>query len=128
MIAATTNPITGARNKLILSGEIRDKEKQELLSALRREGLDPSDGNDYHLSLSVHAFLARSGAAIAMVQLEDLVGETLETNLPATSKEHPNWRNRLSKSLEELGEGSKRVNIRSRSRVRIQLTLPWWRR
>jgi 4-alpha-glucanotransferase len=85
--------------------EIRDKEKRELLSVLRREGLDPGDGNDfYRLSLSVHAFLARSGAAIAMVQLEDLIGEILQTNLPATSKEHPNWRRRLSKSLEELGE------------------------
>jgi 4-alpha-glucanotransferase len=39
-----------------------------------------------------------------MVQLEDLISEILETNLPATSKEHPTWRKRLSKSLEELGE------------------------
>ena len=39
-----------------------------------------------------------------MVQLEDLTGEISQTNLPATSEEHPNWRRRLSKSLEELRE------------------------
>jgi hypothetical protein len=58
----------------------------------------------WRLSRSVHAFLASSGAAISMVQLEDLTSEVSQTNLPATSKEHPNWRRRLSKSLEDLRE------------------------
>ena len=94
------DPVEGERQR-----KARSREKQQLLSALRRQGLDPGDGNDFwRLSRSVHAFLARSGAAIAMVQLEDLTGEISQTNLPATSEEHPNWRRRLSKSLEELRE------------------------
>ncbi|MBV8360989.1 MAG: 4-alpha-glucanotransferase, partial [Deltaproteobacteria bacterium] len=82
---------------------IRDKEKQQLLLALRMQGLDPGDGDDfYRLSRALHSFLARSSAAIAMVQLDNLTGETSQTNLPATSREHPNWRRRLSKTLEEI--------------------------
>jgi 4-alpha-glucanotransferase len=81
----------------------REKEKQQLLVALRKEGLDPGDGDDfYRLSRAVHSFLARSEAAIAMVQIDDLTAEESQTNLPATSREHPNWRRRLSKSLEVL--------------------------
>jgi 4-alpha-glucanotransferase len=83
--------------------QIRDKEKQQLLVALRMQGLDPGDGDDFdHLSRALHSFLARSGAAIMMVQLDNLTGEASQTNLPATSREYPNWRRRLSKSLEYL--------------------------
>jgi 4-alpha-glucanotransferase len=92
------DPVEGERQR-----KLRSKEKQQLLTSLRLQGLDPGDGNEFwRLSRSVHAFLARSGAAIAMVQLEDLTGEISQTNLPATSGEHPNWRRRLSKSLQEL--------------------------
>jgi 4-alpha-glucanotransferase len=37
-----------------------------------------------------------------MVEMENLTGEISQTNLPATSTEHPNWRRRYSISLEEL--------------------------
>jgi 4-alpha-glucanotransferase len=91
-------PLEGRRQRMI-----RLQAKQRLLSALRREGLDPGPDDDFfRLSLVVHAFLARCGAAIAMVQLENLTGEVSQTNLPATSTEYPNWRRRLSKSLEIL--------------------------
>jgi 4-alpha-glucanotransferase len=82
---------------------IRDREKEQLLVALRLQGLDPGDGDDFNRLLrSLHSFLARSSTAIAMVQLDNLTGEASQTNLPATSREHPNWRRRLSKSLEEI--------------------------
>jgi 4-alpha-glucanotransferase len=83
--------------------QIRDKEKQQLLVALRMQSLDPGDGDDFdHLSRALHSFLARSGAAIMMVELDNLTGEASQTNLPATSREYPNWRRRLSKPLEYL--------------------------
>jgi 4-alpha-glucanotransferase len=92
------DPLEGDRQR-----KIRHYEKQQLLTALRLQDLDPRDGEDFwRLSRSVHAFLARSGAAISMVQLEDLMSEASQTNLPATSREHPNWRRRLSKSLDDL--------------------------
>jgi 4-alpha-glucanotransferase len=46
-----------------------------------------------------------------MVQLEDLTEEISQTNLPATSEEHPNWRRRISKSLEELREDARVADV-----------------
>jgi 4-alpha-glucanotransferase len=37
-----------------------------------------------------------------MVQIDDITQETAPVNVPATSTEHPNWRRRLSMSLEEI--------------------------
>lgn len=82
---------------------IRREAKRHLQSALKQENFDPGQGDDFfRLSLAVHSFLARCGSAIAMLQLENLTGEESQTNLPATSTEYPNWRRRLSKSLETL--------------------------
>ncbi|HJU09450.1 MAG TPA: 4-alpha-glucanotransferase [Candidatus Binataceae bacterium] len=90
----------------------REEEKEQLLAALLLEGLDPGDPFDFDaLSRAVHTFLARSGSAIAIVQLENLTGEISQTNLPATSSEHPNWRRRLSESLENLRKRPEIANI-----------------
>ncbi|RTL62212.1 MAG: 4-alpha-glucanotransferase [Hyphomicrobiales bacterium] len=51
---------------------------------------------------AVHVFLARTPARLMLAQLEDLVGETEQTNLPGTDREHANWRRVLGPSLEEL--------------------------
>src|SRR5437870_2806424 len=54
---------------------------------------------------SFHAatrFLANSMANIVLVNLEDLWGETLPQNVPATSTERPNWRRRVRPSMEQL--------------------------
>ncbi len=48
-----------------------------------------------------HRLIARSGSAIAMVQLADILGETVPVNLPGTYREYPNWRVRLSADLED---------------------------
>jgi 4-alpha-glucanotransferase len=37
-----------------------------------------------------------------LVQIDDLTDEADPVNVPATSLEHPNWRRRLSMTLEEL--------------------------
>jgi 4-alpha-glucanotransferase len=54
------------------------------------------------LRRAVHAFLARSAAAIAMGLLDDLTLELDPINVPATVNEYPNWRRRVSMSLEQL--------------------------
>ncbi|MDQ3126297.1 MAG: 4-alpha-glucanotransferase, partial [Pseudomonadota bacterium] len=54
------------------------------------------------LSAAAHAFLARSPSALAMAQLDDLTDEADPVNVPTTSDEHPNWRRRLSVTLEEM--------------------------
>ena len=40
-----------------------------------------------------------------LVQLEDVLSEVEQANLPGTTDAHPNWRRRLSPSLEEIVRG-----------------------
>jgi 4-alpha-glucanotransferase len=47
-------------------------------------------------------FLRRSKAAIVLENLEDLWGETKPQNIPATTREHANWRRRMRYSMERL--------------------------
>ena len=94
--------------------EERRRDRQFLLEALVAEGLIAGDrcaeflGPDgepaYSSTLgeAVHVYLARSRARLMLVQLEDLVGESEQANLPGTDDEHPNWRRRLSCRIEDL--------------------------
>jgi glycogen operon protein len=50
----------------------------------------------------VSRFLADSMANIVLVNVEDLWGEVLPQNVPATNKERPNWRRRIRPGIEEL--------------------------
>jgi (1->4)-alpha-D-glucan 1-alpha-D-glucosylmutase len=40
-----------------------------------------------------------------LVQLEDVISEAEQANLPGTTDAHPNWRRHLSHTLEEIVEG-----------------------
>ena len=83
--------------------EITGVRKSATKGALCEPGRIPGGEESFlALSKSVHAFLARSQAAIAMVQLSDLTGEVQQVNLPGTDTEYPNWRRRLSMALEEI--------------------------
>ncbi len=95
-----SDPEEGRRQR-----DTREKEKRHLLQALQKQGLDPGDGNDRdRLACAVHTFLGRSNAAIAMLRMENLLGEITQVNLPATTNQYPNWRRRLSMKLESLGD------------------------
>ena len=39
-----------------------------------------------------------------LVQLEDVISEAEQANLPGTIDAHPNWRRHLSRTLEEIVE------------------------
>ena len=52
----------------------------------------------------MHAFLARTNAALAVAQLDDLTRERDQVNLPGTTDQYPNWRRKLSMTLEELAD------------------------
>ena len=54
------------------------------------------------VSLAVHRELAESPAVLQLVQLEDLLGQLEQCNVPGTVKEHPNWRRRYSVAIEDL--------------------------
>ena len=89
--------------------ESRIGARRSLLDALAREGLLPPDLPEMRdgefspaLSEAVHRFLGRSAARLVMVQIEDLLGEIEQVNLPGTLDEHPNWRRKLSRTIEDL--------------------------
>jgi 4-alpha-glucanotransferase len=47
-------------------------------------------------------YIGRSKASVVLVNLEDLWNETQPQNVPATTKERPNWRRRLRYSIEQM--------------------------
>jgi 4-alpha-glucanotransferase len=87
----------------------RQREREQLLAALADQHLSPAEGED--VAEAVHAFLARSNAGFAVVQLDDITGEIEPVNVPTTSDQHPNWRRRLSLSLDELDAGGRLTDI-----------------
>ena len=89
--------------------EERAASRQALLHALGVEGLGPPglgpDGDFTEaLADSVHAFAARSPAAVMVAQMEDVLGMVEQANLPGTVEQHPNWRRRLPLTIEEWAQ------------------------
>ncbi len=56
---------------------------------------------------AILGYLARSRSRLMLVQLEDVVGESEQANLPGTTDEHPNWRRRLSLVLDDIIDGTR---------------------
>jgi 4-alpha-glucanotransferase len=85
--------------------EERGLERHQAMSLLRRHGVElPSARYSSQVAAGIHLLLARTPALLFVAQIEDLVGETDQPNIPGTVDEHPNWRRRLSVQLEDLAE------------------------
>lgn len=95
----------------------RERARLLLLAALVDEGLVGDDLGEaarsggpvslelpYEVAVGTHVFLARTPCRLLVLQLEDLVGETAQVNLPGTYKEYPNWRQKLAVSVEDMAE------------------------
>ncbi len=54
------------------------------------------------LAEAVHRFLAKTPSVLAILALEDIEGATGAVNVPGTATEHPNWRRKHRRTLEEL--------------------------
>ena len=101
----------------------RRRDRQFLLEALVAEGLLapeqyseflPSEDEPVYaaeLGGAINAYLARSRARLMLVQIEDVAGESEQANLPGTDDEHPNWRRRLSRRIEDLVTGPEMSRI-----------------
>ena len=75
----------------------RREEKRGLITALLAAGLiasAPSDDAPLSdlVAVAVHAFIGAAGSILAHAQFDDLIGEAVQTNLPGTDRERPNWR------------------------------------
>ena len=96
----------------------RSRDRRLVLDALVSEGLIAPDNVGQFLSESgepsysvelgdaILTYLARSRARLMLVQIEDVIAESEQANLPGTTDAHPNWRRRLSHALEEIVGGA----------------------
>ncbi len=88
----------------------RDSDKGELQKALRREGLAGDTLDTEALMVAAHAYLARSPCILALAQIDDITREIKPVNVP-TVESYPNWRRRLSMTLEDLAQSPRLANI-----------------
>jgi 4-alpha-glucanotransferase len=80
---------------------------EDLLPVERTAQLLPEGGDPVYsaeLEEAILTYLARSRARLMLVQLEDVLAESEQANLPGTADGHPNWRRHLSRTLEEIAE------------------------
>lgn len=90
----------------------RARDRPALLRMLVREGLlpagaEPPPALDERLGRAIHAHIARTNAAIAVVQPEDIFGAREQANVPGTTGEHPNWQRKLEVPLERWAEDTR---------------------
>jgi 4-alpha-glucanotransferase len=79
-----------------------DADRAQLKAALRAEGLITAASTDDEVVVAMHEFLARTPCRFVTASLYDVLGELDQPNLPGTVDEYPNWRMRLSQSLEQI--------------------------
>jgi len=83
--------------------------KEELLAPERVGEFFSESGDPVYsteLGDAILTYLARSHARLMLIQLEDVIAEGEQANLPGTTDAHPNWRRRMSGLLEELISGT----------------------
>ncbi|MEC5319133.1 4-alpha-glucanotransferase [Brenneria populi subsp. brevivirga] len=88
----------------------REKSKQGLLDALHLHGLLPQRvGRNSSLTTmgaplnrGVQRYMADSASALVGFQLEDWLDMSAPVNVPGTNREYPNWRRKLSRTLESI--------------------------
>ena len=108
---------TGARlglypDKVVLAGLYQDRlrAKQALLNSLHQVGALPKragrsagrTGMSKALNRAMQRYLADSHSALLGLQPEDWLDMATPVNIPGTSDEYPNWRRKLSVTLEAL--------------------------
>ena len=82
----------------------RQAAKAALAAALQRAGvrLDATAPYDAAVAGAIHRFVGSSASALALLQADDLAGETVALNLPGTDRERANWRRRLAVDVDAL--------------------------
>jgi glycogen operon protein len=70
--------------------------------------LDAATGNASpdldEASAAAHGLVARTPSRVMLIQADDLAGETEPLNVPGTDQERPNWRRRLSVTVDGMIE------------------------
>jgi 4-alpha-glucanotransferase len=91
------------REQLLRSFDSELGRDAERSARFRAAAADPGNRETLaEIGLAANRYLARSPARLLMVQLEDLLGDVAQVNVPTTRDEYPNWRQRASIALEDL--------------------------
>lgn len=89
----------------------RQRDKSAIMAALRSEGLVPPSllgdmtqppAMTWDLAKAIHIYLARTPAWLVLANVEDVIGTRVQANVPGTVDQHPNWRRKLTLTVEEL--------------------------
>jgi 4-alpha-glucanotransferase len=95
----------------------RHDERWKVLAFLNELGLSPPDPvNTEQIADALHTAIARTPSMIAIVQLDDVLGETEPANIPGTNREYPNWRRKLSRTLDEIAGDPRLARLAQRMR------------
>lgn len=99
-------------DKVVLKGlyENRERQKQALLDALHEQGCVPKKLGkraatlpaSSELSRGMQRYIAESASALLGLQPEDWLEMEKPVNVPGTVDQYPNWRRKLSRTLEEM--------------------------
>ena len=83
----------------------REQDRKAVCEALGLPVLSTlSSKETFHMSLAFHAHIVAAPCRLAVMQLDDVLGATIQPNMPGTTSEHPNWRVRLPAMLEQLAD------------------------
>ena len=89
----------------------RHADKGRMLAALRAEGLLPQGVSDdpahtsvltAELMAALHLYLARTPSWVVLANVEDVIGERAQTNVPGTVDQHPNWSRKLRCTIGQM--------------------------
>ncbi|MGO4524272.1 malto-oligosyltrehalose synthase [Microvirga sp. 2MCAF35] len=81
----------------------RAADRQHLTDALAKEGLLPSSHLPGKPPLEeTIRYLGRTSSVLTALQIEDASGELNQPNMPGMDAGHPNWRRRLSNTIETI--------------------------
>ncbi|HTI88209.1 MAG TPA: malto-oligosyltrehalose synthase [Alphaproteobacteria bacterium] len=81
--------------------EARDRTRHAMGDLLTHQGLIEGTPESPP-SPAVYEALARTPSRLMMVQLEDILGQVEQVNVPGTVSEYPNWRHKLRMPIEEI--------------------------
>ena len=104
----------------------RQMDKRRWLAILKSEGLLPPETPDdpaeipemtRELMIATHQFLARTPAWLVLANIDDVIATLDQVNVPGTLDRHPNWRRKLSVSMESLVHDSRFEQLADHMRV-----------
>lgn len=81
-------------------------EQQQILTPVERQEMSDSmvDGNfaPIHIELKINEYCAKTNSAVFLVRLNDIYRQKVLDNAPGTVQEYPNWRIKMSVSVEQI--------------------------